>query len=87
MSEMDERDELAKKLSCEIVEKILDKYGSPEQIDGFPYVAIMIATDLIGFVLFDTLSRDGWDEFCKLITEESKRRAQTAKNFVTGSLQ
>lgn len=80
----DERDAFSKKLSREIIGRIAKKYGFREENTDFSFVATMLLTDLLGFVMCKRLESSCWDRYCELITEEAKRRAEKARNLEIG---
>lgn len=80
----DERDDFAQKLSREIIGRISKKYGFGEGNTDFSFVATMLLTDFMGFVMYQGLIHSSWDEYCEIITEEAKRRAEEAQNLETG---
>lgn len=80
----DERDAFSKKLSREIIGRIAKKYGFREENTDFSFVATMLLTDFMGFVMYQGLANSGWDGYCELITEEAKRRAEKARNLEIG---
>lgn len=81
LSMTDKRKKLARKLTKETLGKIIDEYGFGI---GFDFVATMLITDLLGFVMCQSLKSSGWNEYCELITEEAKRRAERVRDFETG---
>lgn len=77
----DKRDAFARNLSVEIIGRIADKYGSFEKGTDFSYVATMLLTDFLGFVMFRGIVKSGWDEYVELISTEAKRRAERARKM------
>ena len=77
----DERDDFARKLVGETLDKIVDGYGFGKDFNS---VVTSLITDLLGFVMSERLKSSGWDKYCELITEEAKRRAEKARNLETG---
>ena len=77
----DERDDFARKLVGETLDKIVDEYGFGKDFNS---VVTSLITDLLGFVMSERLKSSGWDKYCELITEEAKRRAETVRDFETG---